>query len=361
MEKHEVAAGGMIPATPEFVLAVLTGDESRVRSFAARFADTYSGDDAERVCKEVRDLLTANPTGLRPLRHPERLPVDSKSRFPLLDKQDWPVDPLLLEPNAAAELSRICEEITSAVALNQAGLGVRNALLLSGPPGVGKSHLAGHLAQKLGRPLQVVRLDTIISSLLGDTAKNIRGIFEFARDSGAVLFIDELDTVAKMRDDRKELGELKRVVNALIQGMDILDEHAVIVAATNHPQLLDPAIWRRFPYLLKLAFPTEATREALWQHYLFGDQPDESVRPLAVISEGLTGADIRELSYASRRRAIVRATTLNLASLVSAVLQSETGKLTRPTGSDPVNIPAILETLDNEFGLEKADLQKLGF
>ncbi|WP_244492385.1 ATP-binding protein, partial [Aureimonas sp. AU12] len=97
--------------------------------------------------------------------------------------------------------------------LSAQGLASRLGLLLSGPPGTGKTLLAGHVAAQLSRPLYVVRLDSVISSLLGDTAKNIRSVFDFVPARNAVLFLDEMDAVAKLRDDRHELGELKRVVN----------------------------------------------------------------------------------------------------------------------------------------------------
>src|SRR5579863_3140015 len=130
-------------------------------------------------------------------------------------------------------------------------------MLIAGPPGTGKTLLAGHIAAQLNRPLYTVRLDSVISSLLGDTAKNIRSFFDFVPIRGGILFLDEMDAIAKLRDDRQELGELKRVVNTVIQGLDSLDDHAVVIAATNHPQLLDSAIWRRFPYKIELGAPND--------------------------------------------------------------------------------------------------------
>ena len=132
--------------------------------------------------------------------------------------------------------------------------------------------LTTHLATRLSRPFYIVRLDSVISSLLGDTAKNIRAVFEFVPSQNAVLLLDEMDAVAKLRDDLHELGELKRVANTVIQELDSLDSHAIVVVATNHSHLLDPAIWHRFLYKIHLENPDMEVREGLWNHFLFEDE-----------------------------------------------------------------------------------------
>ena len=137
-----------------------------------------------------------------------------------------------------------------------------------GDPGTGKSLLASHIAAQLDRPLYIARLDALISSRLGETAKNVRSIFDFIPVRNAVLFLDEMDAIAKLRDDRQELGELKRVVNAVIQGLDTLTNDVIVIGATNHPHLLDPAIFRRFPYKLELGPPSEDTRAEMWRTFL---------------------------------------------------------------------------------------------
>ena len=101
----------------------------------------------------------------------------------------------------------------------------------------------------------MARLDTLISSLLGNTAKNIHKIFEYAKKQPCVLFLDEFDAIAKARDDQHELGELKRVVNSLLQNMDEYCQNGILVAATNHHELLDSAIWRRFQTVIEMPKP----------------------------------------------------------------------------------------------------------
>ena len=153
----------------------------------------------------------------------------------------------------------------------------------------------------------VARLDALISSRLGDTAKNIRELFDHVAQRGAALFLDEIDAIAKVRDDRLELGELKRVVNTVLQGIDSLPDDAVIIAATNHAQLLDAAVWRRFPYSIDLALPDMDVRSAMWDYFLFNDQTSEPKlsKTLAQASEGLSGSDIEVLALACRRRSLL--------------------------------------------------------
>ena len=166
-------------------------------------------------------------------------PVDTKSRQPLVEEQSWPSNPIFLDEPARRTFETFLSDARNAEHLSAKGLASNLCMLLSGPPGTGKSLLAGHVAAQLDRPFYIARLDSVISSLLGDTAKNIRNVFDFVPRQRAVLFLDEMDAIAKLRDDRHELGELKRVVNTVIQGLDALDKSTIVVAATNHPHLLN--------------------------------------------------------------------------------------------------------------------------
>ncbi|MFC4349607.1 AAA family ATPase [Kordiimonas lipolytica] len=326
-EENNVTAPSL---ADEILLAALEGDTVKLRKAASEIAKLYEGTQKSKIAVQIHDLLNRSPIELRPLRDPQKLPVDLKSRFPLLQKEDWPSDPLILPDSLAGELEIVLQEIGYASQLAKEGLGARNAILLHGMPGTGKSLIAGHIAMRLGRPLLTIRLDTIISSLLGDTAKNIRSLFEYALAGGAVLFLDEIDAVAKKRDDNKELGELKRVVNALLQGLDLLDHEAVVIAATNHPHMLDPAIWRRFPYQYEIAAPDSEMRQELWKHYLFQDIDHDHVAAIAKISDGLTGSDIREISIAARRRAIVTQSEIQIMGIVRSILDSSPSEICRP-------------------------------
>ena len=182
----------------------------------------------------------------------------------------------------------------------------------------------------------MVRLDSVISSLLGDTAKNLRQIFDFVPSKNGVLFLDEVDAVAKVRDDRHEIGELKRVVNTLIQGLDSLDDSSIVIAATNHSELLDPAIWRRFPFKIRLDFPSQELREFLWSHFLFGDKgPIKELKALGIVSNGLSGADIETIAISARRQSVLSNTPLNIPSVLLSIMDSEYNNSVMPNTKEP--------------------------
>ena len=180
-------------------------------------------------------------------------------------------------------------------------------MLLYGPPGCGKTKCAYLIAKQLNLPLVIARLDSLISSYLGTTAKNIRNLFEFAQKIPCVLFLDEFDAIAKARDDNNELGELKRVVNSLLQNVDSMSKDSLLLAATNHQQLLDSAVWRRFDYKLEIELPDKEAISKLI--YLFtghmGTLSEKDVTELSTLFFGLSGAEIEELITKSIRNAVI--------------------------------------------------------
>ena len=139
-----------------------------------------------------------------------------------------------------------------------------------------------------------------------------------------------------LRDDRHEIGELKRVVNTLIQGLDSLDDSSIVIAATNHAELLDPAIWRRFPFKMRLELPSQDLREFLWSHFLFRDKgSDKELKALAIVSKGLSGADIESIAISARRQSILSNTTLNIPSVLLSIIDSEYNNSVMPNSKDP--------------------------
>lgn len=323
------AAGIVDDIYARTIEAAVEGNLDNLRKAASDFISIHEASGRHSFGKRIASALRRRSTSVDQMRSLERLPVDNKSRSSLIEEQPWPTTPLILSDQQEQVLKRFILEHRASEALSEANLAMRSNLLLSGPPGTGKSFIAGHIAAKLGLPLYVVRLDALISSLLGDTAKNIRAVFDFANHSSSFLFIDEIDAVAKRRDDNRELGEIKRVVNTLIQGLDSVSSNTVIIAATNHSHLLDPAIFRRFPYSLDVPLPDSDMREQLWDTYL-GNGDFGEVTALATISKGLSGSDIRDLATSARRASIILEAPLDFAALAWSVLNSNTSALSLP-------------------------------
>ena len=165
---------------------------------------------------------------------------------------------IILSPNNRVTIAQLVEEYHRADLLKSYGLTPRNRLMFIGPPGNGKTTLAEAVAHELMVPLLIVRYEGLIGSFLGETATRLKKIFEHASQQKCVLFFDEFDVVGKERGDVHETGEIKRLVSSLLLYIDALPSYAVVVAASNHAQLLDSAVWRRFQIRLAMPRPTKA-------------------------------------------------------------------------------------------------------
>lgn len=186
----------------------------------------------------------------------------SSSPSPIADlvyetSSDRAFDSLILPRTVAKECRALIEEHRRADLLRSFGLAPRHRVLLVGPPGNGKTSLAESLAKELMVPMLSIRYEGIIGSYLGETATRLRKVFDYARQRACLLFFDEFETLGKERGDEHETGEIKRVVSALLLQIDSLPPHVVVVTATNHRELLDRAVWRRFQLRLELPRPTQ--------------------------------------------------------------------------------------------------------
>lgn len=163
---------------------------------------------------------------------------------------------LLIDEEVRETFLELVEEQHRVEVLRSHGLEPRNRILLVGPPGNGKTSLAHAFADALMFPLYTARYEGIIGSYLGETTQRLQALFEFAAQAPCVLFFDEFDSIGKERGDIHETGEIKRVVSSLLLQIDRLPSHVVVITATNHHDLLDKAVWRRFQIQLELMPPT---------------------------------------------------------------------------------------------------------
>lgn len=168
------------------------------------------------------------------------------------------LESLVLADSIRTQLREVIDEQHRAELLHAYGLSPRHRVLLAGPPGNGKTSVAEALAFELMVPLIVVRYELLIGSYLGETSIRLKALLDYARTRRCVLFFDEFETLGKERGDTHETGEIKRVVSSLLLQLDDLPDYVVVVAASNHPELLDRAVWRRFQVRLELPLPTRA-------------------------------------------------------------------------------------------------------
>lgn len=167
------------------------------------------------------------------------------------------LEDLVLPEVTLMAVQQLIEEQQRASLLRSHSLEPRHSVMLVGPPGNGKTSLAEAVAESLAVPFFVVRYEAMIGSFLGETASRMKRVFDYARTTPCVLFFDEFDTVGKERGDTHETGEIKRVVTSLLMQIDDLPSYVVILAATNHSELLDRAVWRRFQLRLSLPVPSQ--------------------------------------------------------------------------------------------------------
>ena len=183
-----------------------------------------------------------------------------------LMEPDVSLDDLILDDDVRDRLGEVIDEWRCRDRLPE-GIGPTTRLLFTGPPGCGKTVTAKAVARALGMDVAYVRLDGLISQFMGQTGANIRRIFDEASRMGALLFLDEFDAVAKTRADSLDVGESKRVITALLQNMDLHADDVMVIAATNMPELIDPAVARRFDLVLGFGRPDASRRERMIESY----------------------------------------------------------------------------------------------
>ncbi len=235
----------------------LANDKEKVVNYATVLANNLEKQGDTSLARKIRAVLNQKRGTLTALDSLSARPVDSESRMDIVEVSFPQIETgeIVLNKYTHEALYNFVESYNRRDILLKSGFIAANTLLLYGPPGCGKTTVAQLISSITGLPLITARLDGLVSSLLGSTAKNIRKIFDYASRRECILFLDEFDVIAKLRDDKNELGELKRVVNSLIQNIDSFSEDSILIAATNHQELLDPAIWRRFTSVITLEKP----------------------------------------------------------------------------------------------------------
>jgi SpoVK/Ycf46/Vps4 family AAA+-type ATPase len=227
------------------------------------------------------------------------LPKDRRSGEDLVVLEESFIDStqIVLNQITKVKIDRVLDEHRKRQQLAKYGYFPKTKLLFWGSPGCGKTFTAKYLAYELGLPIGVLRLSAVISSFLGDTASHLQRVFNLANTTPMVLLLDEVDAVGKNRDDPNDVGELKRVVNSLLQAMDSFDSSkSVVIAASNHQYLLDPALWRRFDDLIEFPLPSKAERDIYLQHLLNGVHFDGSLEYVAKNMNSLSYADIQHIT-----------------------------------------------------------------
>lgn len=289
------------------VRAATSGDRATIRSTA----EALAADERAKNHHIFADRLQ---------RAISNIGVTSSSLLPVVDKSahhgrdaiieihpEVQMDQLLLSLPVRESGRQLVEEHSRADVLRSHGYEPRHRVLLSGPPGNGKTSFAESIAEAMSLPFMVVRYDALIGSYLGETNTRLRKLFDYVRTQPCVLFFDEFDAIGKERGDTHETGEIKRVVSFLLMQLDQLPSYVIVVAATNHAELLDRAVWRRFQMRLSFPAPGRKDVEALLDRIIsrWPQAPKMSRAVLAARLGPLNFSEVQDFCQNVRRREIL--------------------------------------------------------
>jgi len=320
----------------------LTGDRDafeqqviRLRSRLEKAKDTKRAKSIDRllnIASTTKELKPSRVELSKTMVRGERLtaethpPVDRETgaRLCIVDFDDGSLMAPILGTNVELAVNGLIEEWQNVTALEKVGIEPTRTLLIYGPPGSGKTMTAHYVASSLSLPLVTARIDGLISSFLGKTARNIAHLFDFANRYACVLLLDEFDAIAKIRDDPHEVGEIKRVVNTLLQNLDHRRDCGVTIAITNHDGLLDPAVWRRFESQINIDNPDRSALNELIKRFLHPiETTPEIVQIFAHCLDGYSGADVERICMSVKRMVALsgaKQTTTDLFQALTAVV-----------------------------------------
>jgi SpoVK/Ycf46/Vps4 family AAA+-type ATPase len=298
----------------DIIAAGLTGNSGKVELAALSLSRSLRGENPV-ISKRINDTISSFAlTGGASIRSAGNapLPIDSDSQLDMATI--IPPDEMLhtapvLSPVIKERIESFLDERKNMSLLLDNHIRPSTSILLIGQPGTGKTMLARYIATMLNKNLVVLDLSASISSLMGKTGANLKKVLNYAKQNASVLLFDEFDAIAKKRDDNTDLGEIKRVVNVLLMELEDWPISSVFIATSNHPELLDRAIWRRFDHSIEIALPEQEQRLELLQRELKGFFENDKASILSILAELLHGkspADICKYANNVKRRVILK-------------------------------------------------------
>lgn len=304
--------------------ACLSSDKEIVIHQIARLAEALKKDGDNEEAQALQTLIknTSNKEHLNSsvitsssylkgeeLTKKSIIPVDKETSTPLLEiifPDELPTTEPIFDQNIKEAINSVILEWSNYNKLLNMNATPSRSCLIYGLPGTGKTHLAKWISRSIGLPIVLAKLDGIVSSFLGTSSRNISNLFSFANRHKCVLLLDEFDAIAKLRDDPQEVGEVKRIVNTLLQYLDGRDDIGFTIGVTNHEQLLDPAIWRRFDVQIEIPKPSIRIIPQLLVKFLYPMNYSETeISFLSWCLQDCSGADIQKMSNWLKRMSII--------------------------------------------------------
>lgn len=316
--------------------AYALGDDAQFHSIAMQIAASEARVGHGKLAEELKELIdksrarvpSPGPSPI-PLARPRGEIADLLTvTYPHIRLQD-----LVLSSKTRSVLNRVIREHKTIRDIRAHGLAPRKKLLLVGPPGTGKTMTASAIAGELSLPLFVVRLDRLITRFMGETATKLRLIFDAIAQTRAVYLFDEFDSIGSERGLGNDVGEIRRIVNSFLQMVEQDISDSLIIAATNHPAILDRALFRRFDDIVQYALPSVKEIQSALQFKIAGSKTSTKINwaGLATLARGLSYADITRATGDALKHALIEGRSLTNSDLRFAITERKAAQMHRNT------------------------------
>jgi SpoVK/Ycf46/Vps4 family AAA+-type ATPase len=306
------------------IKASVGGDKSAVRSAVENIIADEKGKQHNVLAERLTRALHVNGNGSRVISQPS-YEAQNRGREALAEiTPKHQLDDIALNEQTRRTIDQLVEEQQRASLLRAHGLDPRHRIMLIGPPGNGKTSTAEAIAEALAVPFYIIRYEALIGSYLGETAIRLKRVFDFIRTTPCVVFFDEFDAVGKERGDIHETGEIKRVVSSLLMHVDELPSYAVIIAASNHSELLDRAVWRRFQLRLSLPAPTSKELQTYFEKHFRRFNGNPGITPTILVKKlgKISYAEAEEFILDIRRREVLSANERSLKTIFNEQIKA---------------------------------------
>ncbi len=306
------------------------GDETRFFAIALQVAAQAARNGHTKFAQELRDLIDKTKeraTAALAVSRVKPIPVvQPRGELAGLLTVGYPkarLSDMILDDGVRGRIERVLVEQRERERIREHGLSPLRRLLLLGPPGTGKTMTAGVLAGELGLPLFTIQLDGLITKYMGETAAKLRVVFDAIQQTRAVYLFDEFDAVGGERASKNDVGEIRRVLNSFLQFLEQDESDSLILGATNHPKLLDRALYRRFDAVIEYGPPSQQLAQQVMQARLSSlDSSAIEWSTAAAAAEGLSHAEIvRACEQAAKNAILAHRTTVDTDALVETLTE----------------------------------------
>jgi ATP-dependent Clp protease ATP-binding subunit ClpA len=297
-------------ATAEQIKALIeshgAGDDPRFLAIAMQVAALEARQGHTRAALEIRQLIDKAKEGRAPHAVPLARPRGELAGLLTATYPETKLAELVLSAGIRGKVERLLHEQRQTGLLQAHGLRARHRVLLVGPPGTGKTLCASALAGELHLPLFKVVLESMVTKFLGETAARLRLVFDAIRETRGVYFFDEFDAIGGRRTAPNDVGEIRRVVNSFLQLLEQDDSSSLVLAATNHPKMLDKALFRRFDDVIEFSLPTATDAERVLRNRLAAfDTASLNWKTVRAATEGLSHAHLTRASQDAAKQVVL--------------------------------------------------------